>query len=55
MTATASVTIARRDYLPTYTLAVDLPPTPEGRSRCKHLMLDGECAWCLGHDCEVPE
>lgn len=27
---------------------VDPPETPEGRIRCRHDMLDGECSWCLG-------
>lgn len=29
-------------------LRVDQPDTPEGRTRCVHDMLDGECSWCLG-------
>jgi hypothetical protein len=26
----------------------DPPPAPAGRFRCRHDLLDGECAWCKG-------
>lgn len=49
----ASAAIAPKPYLVPYVLSFDLPPTPKGRTRCRHLMLDRECSWCLG--IEEPE
>jgi hypothetical protein len=43
-----SAAIKPQSYLPPNAVAFDKPSAPEGRTRCKDLLLDGECASCLG-------